>query len=135
MMKSPCRIRPGGPNVPSQSAPEVYAGYHAVVRLEPTSARGYNGRAWLWATCPEAKYRDGKRAVESATTACELSAWKEPNDVDTLSAAQAEAGDFDAAVKSQSKAISLLTDPAKKQDYRSRLMLYEQHKPYRTPLP
>jgi hypothetical protein len=53
----------------------------------------------------------------------------------SFSAAQAEAGDFDAAVKSQSKAISLLTDPAKKQDYRSRLMLYEQHKPYRTPLP
>ena len=43
----------------------------------PSYAPAYNGRAWLWATCPDAKYRDGKRAVESATRACELSEWKE----------------------------------------------------------
>ena len=35
-----------------------------------------NGLAWLLAACPEGKYRDGKRAVELATKACELSGWR-----------------------------------------------------------
>src|SRR5262249_61888381 len=66
-------------------------------RLKPRDAAAYNGRAWLWATCPDAKYRDGERAVESATTACELSRWNDPNQLDALAAADAEAGDVAAA--------------------------------------
>ena len=109
---------------------KAIADCNKAIRLDPKYASAYNNRAWLWATCPDAKYRDGKKAVESATKACELSEWKEPNDIGTLAAAYAEAGDFDAAMKWQSKAIALLTDARTRED-RSRLKLYQEKKPYR----
>ncbi len=83
------------------------------------------------ATHPEAKFRDGKGAVALATRACELTKWKDPRFLDTLAAAKAEAGDFDAAVSSQKRAIELLTGERQKANYRSRLALYQGKKPYR----
>ena len=35
------------------------------VRLDPKESAGYAGRAWIWATCPDARYRDGKRRPSS----------------------------------------------------------------------
>ena len=83
------------------------------------------------ATCPEPKYRDGKRAVEHATKACELSEWNESNAITTLAASHAEAGDFDAAVKWQTKANGLYVDPDDKREGEERLKLYREKKPYR----
>ena len=48
-----------------------------------------------------------------------------------LAAAYAEMGDFDSAIKWQSKAIELLSDEKTKEDFRSRLKLYQEKKPYR----
>ena len=42
--------------------------------LRPALTRS---RAWLLATCPDRKLRDAKKAVESATRACELTEWKD----------------------------------------------------------
>jgi tetratricopeptide (TPR) repeat protein len=107
------------------------ADYAEAIRLDPKHAFAYNNRAWLWATCPDAKYRDGKKAVESATKACELSEWKNPNTIDTLAAAHAEAGDFDAAVKWEMKANGFYTDAEEKKKGEERLKLYREKKPYR----
>src|SRR5262249_28614978 len=43
----------------------------APIKAQPTSVPGYDSLARLLATCPDDKVRDGKRAVEYATTACE----------------------------------------------------------------
>ena len=53
--------------------------------------------------------------------------------LDTLAAAEAEAGLFDAAVKHEQQALEL-AKPGKVdvKDFESHLSLYQQHKPYRT---
>lgn len=106
--------------------------YEEAIRLAPKFMDPFNGIAWLRATCPEEKYRNGQQAVEYATKVCELTAWKDANYLDTLSAAHAEAGGFDKAVEWQQKAMDLA--PAnEKADYESRLKLYQEQKPYRQP--
>ena len=90
-----------------------------VLRVAPNSARAQRERAWILATCPDAKVRNGEQAVLSATKACELTDWKEPHSLATLAAACSEAGDFDGAVKWQQKAIDLLPDKSPdKREYR-----------------
>jgi len=107
--------------------------YNEAVRLDPKNTNAYGGRAWLWATCPDAKYRDGKKAVESATTAAELTEWKDAYSLGSLAAARAEAGDFTAAVLSQTKANALYSDAEDKKNGDARLKLYREKKPYREP--
>jgi tetratricopeptide (TPR) repeat protein len=114
-----------------QKYDKALADFNESVRVDPKADAGYAHRAWLWATCPELKYRDGKRAVESATRACELTQWKDDDTLDTMAAACAEAGDFDSAVKWETKALDLVPkDSEDAADYRERLALYQQRKPY-----
>jgi len=104
------------------------------IRLDPKSDNSFNEIAYLRATCPDARYRDGRIAVEYATKACELTSWKKGAYIDTLAAGYAEAGDFENAVKWQTQAIELVSD-SEKADYQSRLDLYKSGKPYHEPLP
>ena len=86
----------------------------------------------MLATCPVDTLRDGPRAVKLATQSCEHFEWKEPRTLDTLAAANAEAGDYRAAIKWQTQAIKLATDDNEYQTgAEKRLALYKQHKPYR----
>ena len=114
---------------------EATAEFHEAIRLRPNDPETYNKIAWFLATLPKANERDGKSAVEFATKACELTEWKNPVYLDTLSAAFAELGEFDSAAKWQSTAIELLSDEKEREDYRTRLRLYQQKKPYRVPVP
>jgi len=62
-----------------------------------------------------------------------LTDWKDADCLGTLAAAWAEAGDFDAAVKRQEKALGLPAkdDEPKRKDFEARLTLYRAKKPYR----
>lgn len=103
-------------------------------RLNPNDELVCNNLAMMLASCPEAKCRDGKKAVEAATRACVLTDWKEAEFLDTLAAACAEAGDYSAAIKWQKRALEILTDERNRAIFRTRLALYEAGKPYREPV-
>jgi tetratricopeptide (TPR) repeat protein len=103
------------------------------LKRDPRHAGTFNQLAWVWSTCPDPDVRNGSRARECATRACELTEWSEPGFLDTLAAAYAECGEFDDALKWQQKAIDLVVTPELEIDYRSRLELYQQRKPARVP--
>jgi hypothetical protein len=102
-----------------------------VIRLEPDNATASNALSWLLATCPEAASRDGKRAVELGTKACELTGWKVALCIETLAAAHAEAGDFAKAIEMQEKANGLHDDAEAREKGEKRLALYRKGKPFR----
>src|SRR5262249_17526042 len=80
--------------------------WHDAIRLDPQHAGFLYGRiAWLLATCPHEKVRDGKRAIQMATKACELTDWKDGQELEALAAACADAGEFDDAVRYQKRAL------------------------------
>jgi tetratricopeptide (TPR) repeat protein len=66
--------------------------------------------AEILATSRDEKVRDGRRAVELAKTACELTKYKDPGMMDTLAAAHAETGDFESAVKWGQRAVETYKD-------------------------
>ncbi len=104
--------------------------YEAALRLDPHNVAYCNQLAWLQATCPEDAVRNGRRAVELASEACELSKWRDARVINTLAAAYAEAGQFAEAVKMQQKAIDLV-GPRKREELERRLKMYQGRKPYR----
>lgn len=105
--------------------------YDELARTYPQLVEAYSRSAWLRATCPDVRYRDGKLAVESARRACELTDWRRPGELEVLAAACAEAGDFGSAVKWQEKTLTLTVEPADVQSCRTRLALYLARKTFR----
>jgi tetratricopeptide (TPR) repeat protein len=102
------------------------------LRLNPKHAGALNLRAWVFAVCPDADYRDGAKAVDFATRACEETKWKAAGHLDTLAAAYAESGKWDDAIKWQKKALEdtdLLANEGK--EAKERLKLYEEKKAFR----
>ncbi|MGC8639734.1 MAG: tetratricopeptide repeat protein [Isosphaeraceae bacterium] len=110
---------------------KAIADFSEAIRVDPAFALAWSNRAGLWATCPDARFRDGKQAVESATRACELTAWNDAHPIAILAAACAEAGEFEAAVKWQEKANKLFDDPEDRKISEERLRLYRDKKPFR----
>ena len=103
--------------------------FEHAVQLKPDHASACYNLAWHLATCADARYRNGRRAITIAIQACELLQWKHYGALGALAAARAENGQFNEATGWQTKAIELAPEAARPR-LRSRLDLYRTGKPY-----
>ena len=106
--------------------------FRETIRLYPRHAAALNDLAWILATSPDDRLRDGAEALRLAQKATKLD--RSSLMLDTLAAAYAEAGQFDRAVQTAQEAIRLAqSDPQQMMPpgIEARLELYRQRKPYR----
>lgn len=108
---------------------KALADFNEAIRLQPDQAGGYNSRAWLFATCSDPAIASPAQAVEDARRACELSSWKSADFLETFATACAAQGNFEEAVKWQSRAHELAPESQRAEAARL-LDLYSQGKPY-----
>jgi tetratricopeptide (TPR) repeat protein len=101
------------------------------MNLDYTCADAFNDSAWLRATCPDGRFRDGQKALENAQKACELSGWKCSKYLSTLAAAYAELGQFDMAGEWEAKAVLLAKTPLDEREEKMQLEYYAAGKAYR----
>jgi tetratricopeptide (TPR) repeat protein len=100
--------------------------------LRPDDSGVLNNLAWLLATSPDDDLRDGKRAIELATKACEKTEWKEAHIISTLAAGYAETGDWENAKKYARQAVETGKDDGDvANQLAAELASYEQEKPWR----
>jgi tetratricopeptide (TPR) repeat protein len=96
------------------------------------TAEALNEIAWLLAACPAPPIRNGPRAVLLAEEAVGTSNRKNPEILDTLAAAYAEAGQFAKAVSTEQEAIALfLPGSAPEAGFTFRLGRFKANSPYR----
>ena len=110
--------------------------YRAALRLQPDSPEILNNLAWLMATSPEPKVRDGTQAVQLAQRACEQTHFEKTIFIGTLAAAYAEAGRFDDAIATAQKACALASELGRQELLKRNqelLALYLKHQPYHEP--
>jgi tetratricopeptide (TPR) repeat protein len=74
---------------------------------DPNDPIGYLHLAQVLSTCPDAKLRDGRQAIECASKACTLSKFEDQEALEALAASYAETGDFGNAIKWQEKSIEV----------------------------
>ncbi len=114
---------------------KAIADYTKAIELDPKYTWAYNNYAWLLATCPEANYRDGSKAVKLAYKA--LAIGYDPEFQDTLAAAYAEAGKFEDAIREQEELIGKIgkmpirTSAKHLELFREHLNSYKARKPWR----
>jgi tetratricopeptide (TPR) repeat protein len=108
---------------------EAIGDYDHALRIDDQDTGTLNNLAWVLATSPDAKLRDGERAIELATKASELTEYQAAHILSTLAAAYAESGDFAKAKEWSQKAVDLGGEQI--EQLKLELESYQQGKPWR----
>ncbi|MDA1180133.1 MAG: hypothetical protein O2931_15220, partial [Planctomycetota bacterium] len=109
------------------------AEYELLLTKAPEDVLGsvLNNFAWVLATSPDDQLRNGKRSVELALRACEITEYKQPHILSTLAAGYAESKDFDQAKNWSKKAVELGKEHQDLEQLKSELESYEREQPWR----
>jgi hypothetical protein len=99
--------------------------YKAVLNFDPNRVELLNNLAWILATSPDEKVRNGTEAVEYAEKACQLSQYKQPVVIGTLAAAYAESGRFPDAISTAQMACDLASKKGMQQVVNKNLELID----------
>jgi tetratricopeptide (TPR) repeat protein len=111
---------------------EAIDDYEILIKQTTEDDGVLNNFAWVLATSPEDELRDGERALEMATKACELTDYGKAHILSTLAAAYAETGDFESARKWAEKAVEAgATDDETDEQLKNELESFQQNKPWR----
>ncbi len=112
--------------------------YEKAYKIQPHDYGILNNYAWVLATAPEDKLRDGRRALDMATEACKLTDYKADYILSTLAAACAETGDFASARKYAAQAVEVTVpnkdEPDRKDELKKELQSYKANKKWREAL-
>jgi tetratricopeptide (TPR) repeat protein len=112
----------------------VITDYRRIVELDPSNTHAGARLAGVLCSCPDASLRNGKEARKLATAACEATSWRDWESLVCLALACAECGDFDAAVKWETKAGEFVPDSMKLCNQKH-LAMYRAHKTHHATLP
>lgn len=113
--------------------PEAIQQYKQILRIKPNWATAANSLAWILATDIDESIRNGDEAIRWATVACKGKGRENPEYLDTLAAAYAEARRFKQAVGTAKKSIGLARsagDENLAQEVEHRLGLYRSNKAF-----
>jgi tetratricopeptide (TPR) repeat protein len=108
--------------------------YDKALTIDPHYVEAANNLAQILSLHPDARFRDGNRAVQLAEMAAGARQFKDPLSLDTLAAAYAETGRFPDAIKAIDSAIELARaskDAELLEHLESRRALYVAGKPAR----
>jgi len=103
-------------------------------RLRPDWVDPLNAQAWVLATSPDDKVRDGAESLRVAQRAAELSSHHQPTILETLAAAYAETGQFEQATLTANQALQIAQSLGQTNlipKIQQALELYRDHRPFR----
>jgi tetratricopeptide (TPR) repeat protein/thiol-disulfide isomerase/thioredoxin len=112
--------------------------YKQILEREPANTMAKFHLAWIYATAPDERVRDGQRAVQLAEEIAPTAPPGHPSMLDLLGAVYAEAGRFDLAVQMATSAVDSAKtggDDAFARQIQTRLDLYKKNIAFRTPPP
>ena len=121
----------------SGRAADAIEQYRDALRWQRDWRDGQRQLAWLLATHPDSRIRNGREAVALAEQFCLASGHRDPVELDVLAAAQAETQHFDKAIATGRRAVELwhaANKPAEAAVAERRLQCYERREPWRESL-
>lgn len=146
--KTAAEIATGHPRVEYQLG-MVAAGtnqFEAAIKHYRTAHEATNGRfypaannlAWILATHPNSKFRNGPEAVKAAIAACQATRYQDYRLFSTLGAAYAEAGEFAKAIQAVGQGIKMAEakpDPTMVGELKKMLLEFQAGHAHREPAP